>query len=358
MKQGLIMLLAACLFGLAMGVQADNRHKNNKEKHKLAVEKVKGPLSVMVLGSGGPIATAAGRASAGYLIFTDGKPRILMDIGGGTFARIAESGVILNKLDTVLLSHLHQDHTGDMSAVTKTVYFHNRLTQTTRSTETPVNFFGPGKNNIPQGAVYDSSSTYVDGHYHEAEGLERYLHAFAPAIGAGQFAYSATDVPSNFFKMVDGVRMPADIRTIIDTDDGLVVKAVGVNHGPVPALAFRIEYKGHSVVYSGDTSSMTPNMARISAGADMLIYDTAIMDDAPLNPDGTRVPVFFALHTTPSRLGDIAAMAQPKTLVLSHITPVTENRLDEVKTIIESKGFAGKIKKAKDLKVYNLGDDD
>ena len=50
----------------------------------LAVSEVEGSLSVMVLGSGGPIATAEGRASAGYLICTDGKPRILMDVGGGT----------------------------------------------------------------------------------------------------------------------------------------------------------------------------------------------------------------------------------------------------------------------------------
>ena len=33
---------------------------------KLAIDKVEGPLSVMVLGSGGPVATASGRASAGY----------------------------------------------------------------------------------------------------------------------------------------------------------------------------------------------------------------------------------------------------------------------------------------------------
>ncbi|GBE45653.1 hypothetical protein BMS3Bbin11_00743 [bacterium BMS3Bbin11] len=39
----------------------------------LAVNEVEGSLSVMVLGSGGPIATAEGRASAGYLIFTDGN---------------------------------------------------------------------------------------------------------------------------------------------------------------------------------------------------------------------------------------------------------------------------------------------
>ena len=49
-----------------------------------AVLNIEGDLSIMVLGSGGPVATAAGRASAGYMIFTDGNPspRIIMDVGG------------------------------------------------------------------------------------------------------------------------------------------------------------------------------------------------------------------------------------------------------------------------------------
>jgi len=49
-------------------------------------------LSITVLGSGGPIATAD-RVSSGYLLSIDGKPRILVDAGGGTFERIGRSGL-------------------------------------------------------------------------------------------------------------------------------------------------------------------------------------------------------------------------------------------------------------------------
>jgi ribonuclease BN (tRNA processing enzyme) len=89
----------------------------------------------------------------------------------------------------------------------------------------------------------------------------------------------------------------------------------------------------------------------ISQGADMLIYDTAIMDDAP---DGPRDGVFFQLHTTPSRIGEVAAAAGVNKLVLSHITAVTESRLDEVKELIRLQGYTGKISAAADLKVYNV----
>ena len=48
-------------------------------------------LSITVLGSGGPIADPH-RVSAGYVLSIDGKPRILLDAGGGTFERIGRSG--------------------------------------------------------------------------------------------------------------------------------------------------------------------------------------------------------------------------------------------------------------------------
>ena len=93
---------------------------------KLAVDKVRNGLSVMVLGSGGPAAIASNRASAGYVVFTDDKPRILMDAGGGTFQRLLASGVNVKDLDIILLSHLHIDHTGDLSSIVKAAYFHSR----------------------------------------------------------------------------------------------------------------------------------------------------------------------------------------------------------------------------------------
>jgi ribonuclease BN (tRNA processing enzyme) len=323
-------------------VLADGKHDI------LAVDKVKGPLSVMVLGSGGPIATASGRASAGYLIFTDGTPRVLMDVGGGTYQRVAQSGVNLKDLDIILLSHLHIDHTGDLSAVIKTVYFHNNLAGTAR--KDPVHIYGPIENGtpFPDTAIpqYPSTSTYVDDHYALPGGTERYLNIFAKAISnqRSEFHYQSHDLRS----MVEA----ATIEEVLNTDDGLLIESIAVDHGPVPALAFRITYKGHSIVYSGDTGSTGPNMVTIARNADLLIYDTAIMDDLP------PIKVFHDLHTEPTRLGEVAFEANVKKLVLSHITPVTEPRLKEIKHIIRKQGYHGNIRVAQDLKVFNLRDND
>ncbi len=318
---------------------------------KLAVNKVEGKLSVMVLGSGGPVATPSGRASSGYLFFTNGVPRLLMDTGGGTFKSLAQSGARIPNLSHFLLTHLHLDHTGDMSAIVKTLYFHNRGAGLFRTD--PINFYGPETNNVPFPpgspgagiAQYPDTTDYVDGHFDNIIGLERYLNAFAGGIEAGEFNYTVKNQPSDFSDNT--------IYPVFSEADGLKVSSIAVHHGPVPAVAYRVDYAGYSIVFTGDTTSITDNVIKLATGADILIYDTAIMSDDP--PPGT---IFHKLHTTPERMGVVAATAKPKMLVLSHITPVTEPRLKEVKSIVKSAGYRGKIRKAKDLKVYNLGDDD
>ena len=356
--------LTACL-ALVSTAYADNED--------LAVDEVEGALSVMVLGSGGPITTAAGRASASYLIFVDGVAKILMDAGGGAYKSLAMSGVDIKDLDIILLSHLHVDHTGDMSAIVKSMYFHNRVNNMTGDGSfppgrtAPFRVFGPAANGVPFPPVlpadstttqYPASSEYVHGHYDLNTGLERYLNIFTRAISGGIFNYTAKDVSPNWTMYKPEVIYPEG-----DYQEGdLVIKAVGVNHGPVPALAFRIEYKGKSIVYSGDTSSRstlmdgTPlagggNMVSISENADLLIYDTALYPDLPPNDSFN---IFYALHTTPSRIGEVANAAGVKKLLLSHITPQTENSIPQVKKLIRAQGYTGKIKAAKDLKVINL----
>lgn len=378
-----ILIFTMMLF-LSASVNADDDRDNRHRSGKTALQKVKGELSVMVLGSGGPVATAEGRASAGYLIFTDGKARILMDVGGGTYQRLAQSGTNIKDLDIVLLSHLHADHTGDLTSVMKTIYFHNNLARSAAAQKgvilpgrtAPINIYGPAVTSLPPGPgvtypngvpVYPGTADYIDHHYSIPKGgVEQYLKAFVFGISdddgpmgnnkqpVSEFFYTGNDLSSS---------VPfASIQTVLSEPDGLVVKAIAVDHGPVPAVAFRIEYKGRSVVYSGDTGTKgigpnqlgKENMEKISAGADLLIYDTAVMElgDAPPNP------LFHVLHTQPSLIAGVAINAGVKTLVLSHLTPVTSPRVDEIEDIIEAAGFEGEIKAAKDLKVYNLSDDD
>src|SRR6266403_5025490 len=82
-------------------------------------------LSITVLGSGGPIADPH-RVSAGYVLSIDGKPRILLDAGGGTFERIGRSGLDVSSLEQILLTHMHIDHTSDLAAIIMHLYMCDR----------------------------------------------------------------------------------------------------------------------------------------------------------------------------------------------------------------------------------------
>ncbi|NOZ53186.1 MAG: MBL fold metallo-hydrolase [Gammaproteobacteria bacterium] len=339
-------------------------------KKKLAANNIEGDFSVMVLGSGGPTNTAKGRASAGYLIFIDGEAKILLDAGGGTYQRFVKSGVNAKDLDIILLSHLHIDHTSDLPSIIKSIYFQNRAFHVANNSfppgrTTPFRVFGPATNGVPfpnpplTGAdpnvpQYPATTEFIHNHYDLHQGSDRYLNIFTRAISAGVFGVNAINVSPNW-----QVYAPV---TLVD-EGGLVIKAVGVNHGPVPALAFRIEYRGKSIVYSGDTRSRSidsdgnplpngGNMVAISQHADLLIYDTAIMD-TPIN-DSAKV--FFTLHTTPSRIGEVSLLAGAKKLLLSHLTSSTESQLRKIKSLIRKQGYRGKIKAAKDLQVINLLD--
>ena len=285
--------------------------------------------------SGGPVATAAGRASAGYLIFTGDTPRILLDVGGGAFKSLAESGVNVKDLDLVLLTHLHIDHTGDLSSVIKTIYFHTVGAGETR--DAPIHIWGPASSV----GGFPNTSAYVDGHYALPNGTERYLNGFTGVINAGTFNYEAHDLGSDW---------ASGMSEKLPGLGALKVTAMPVKHGPVPAVAYRIDYKGKSIVYSGDTNSESGNMAMLAKDADLLIYDTAILD-------GTGAP-FINLHTTPTRMGEVARDANARKLVLSHLTPITEPNLDAVEASVEAAGYTGEITVAKDLKVFNLRHDD
>ena len=75
-----------------------------------------GPVTVQILGSGGP-AINRERASASYLLWAGGQARMLVDMGGGSYLRFGQSLAKLNDLALVAISHLHPDHVSDLPAL-------------------------------------------------------------------------------------------------------------------------------------------------------------------------------------------------------------------------------------------------
>jgi ribonuclease BN (tRNA processing enzyme) len=241
-------------------------------------------FGLAVLGSGGPV--SSGRAASGYVVFVDGIARALVDVGPGAFVRLGEMEVDLHRLDTILLTHLHIDHSGGLPGFVK----ERDLTY-----NEPLTFriFGPSG-----GGDYPSTTVFVDRLF-GAQGAFAYLTKFR-----NHLELEAVDLP---------IAQDAPIRAVLREGD-FRVSSVAVDHGDTPAVAFRLEHAGHAVVVSGDLASKNDNLARLAEGADLLVYDTSILDP----PDSP--PTLYDLHTAPKRIGELAAKAPVKSLLFSHIT--------------------------------------
>src|SRR5438132_14335954 len=107
-----------------------------------------------------------------------------------------------------------------------------------------------------------------------------------------------------------------------DIDQGLVyqnralkVMAFAVDHGPVkPALGYRIDFAGHSVVLSGDTR-YSDNLIKFSRGTDLLIHEVIDPEayataDRLFSPE--RKDKVIAHHTTPEQAGMVFSQVKPK----------------------------------------------
>ena len=71
-------------------------------------------MELTVLGRYGPYPRPGG-ACSGYLI-ADGETRVLLECGAGTLSRLMRV-LPLNRIDAVVLSHLHYDHCSDIAVL-------------------------------------------------------------------------------------------------------------------------------------------------------------------------------------------------------------------------------------------------
>lgn len=273
-------------------------------------------LALQVLGSGGP-ETQTKRASSSYLIWLDGKARVLIDSGGGSALRFGESGAQMADLDLVLLTHLHVDHTADLPALIKSSYFETR--------NKPLPVFGPvGNTAFPSTVEFMESLFGLKGAY-------RYLSDFLQPQSAN---YS---IQSNNVALID-----AQSKTVFN-QNGIKATATNVQHGSVPALAWRIDIAGKSLVFSGDTNGDSDNLAQLANNADIFVAHNAVPESA--------AGAARSLHMPPSVIGKIAASAKVRQLVLSHRMLRTLGKEPETLQAIASQ-YAGKPVFADDLDCF------
>lgn len=283
-------------------------------------------LRVTLLGTGVPI-PSPDRFGPATLIEA-GDQKLLIDAGRGAAIRLYQLNVPLGRLDALLLTHYHSDHTSGIPDVWLTGWLASHFGTRTR----PLRVIGPA------------------GAKALMENLER--------------AY-ALDIK---IRIADEKLPPEGIAVTVEefNEDGVVYERNGlkviafeVDHGDVikPAYGYRIEYAGRAAVISGDTR-YNANVIKYGAGADLLVHEVAAA-----RPELMReayIQRIVAHHVTPREAGRVFAQARPKLAAYTHFVLLASERipppsLDDV--VAETRQtYDGPLQLGEDLMSFEIGE--
>ncbi len=271
-------------------------------------------IQLQVLGSGGPELTD-GRVSSSHLIWVGGKAKVLVDAGGGSAQQFEKTQANLNDLDAILLTHLHVDHSADLPTLIKALYFTER--------QRDLMVMGPaGNHKMPDTTVYVDQLFGIDGAY-------RYLNSYVNPDQDSDYKINAHNAPLDP-KLIHEVKI----------NETITAKSIAVNHGPISAVAWRVEVGDCSITFSGDMSNAYNSLAVLAKKTDLLVANNVIQEGS--------TGVGRRLHMPPSEIGKIAKNAMPKQLLLAHFMRRSDPvKADSVKIIKQQ--YGGQVLLAEDL---------
>ena len=256
-------------------------------------------MRVVVCGSASPLGNDPSRAQACIAVMTP-EHLFLFDVGARSPVRIAQAQLPLARLNGVFLTHYHSDHIAALPDVNLASWVQGR--------PGPLQVYGP-----------EGVQSVVDG-FNTAYTLDRgYRTAHH---GADLLPPEHGPLEANTTQM-DGV---------VWEDDLLTITSFTVEHPPIePAVGYRVDYRGRSVVISGDTNA-ADSLFAAAQGADILLHDAlsrTLLDpmiEAARNANVPRLPTIMTdvidYHADAKTLPEHAAAAGIKQLVFYHMVPV------------------------------------
>lgn len=258
-------------------------------------------LRVFVCGSSSPLHDLA-RAKACIAVLTD-EEFFLFDTGSGSGARLAIGGLPVVRLSGVVFSHYHSDHISDV--------YNINLTSWASGRKYPLPVYGP------------EGIARVVGGINEAYALDR--------------GYRVAHHGSHLLDPTHGLlkATPVEEGKFYESGD-FSITAIRVDHRPIdPAFGYRVDYRGRSVVISGDTVVSQPLM-KASAGVDLLLHDALspqILEraikratDAGLELRAQILRDVTGYHAHARDVADAAARSGVKQLAFYHLVPPPRNK--------------------------------
>lgn len=299
-------------------------------------EKQQRRTRLVTLGTQGGPTPRATRAQSANLLIVD-RMHYVVDAGGGAVRRLAKAGISLRDIGTVFITHHHDDHTADLGYLISAVWGQNR-------TE-PFHVYGPPR-----------TQELVDA-------AVRYLSISADL----RMADGGRSIPLDQFAFGHDVG-----RGEVFRDDKIKVTAVenthyqfhaGPNAGKYKSYSYRFETSDRVVVFTGDTGP-SEAVTELATDADLLVTEACSFEDRmhQMTISGQWQAMTSAQrsgierqatqgHMTPKMVGRMAARANAKTVVLTHLTYRSDGdysrRANEVR-----QRFTGEVIVAEDLMFF------
>lgn len=290
---------------------------------------------LITLGTSGGPNPRGQRAQTSNLLIVNGALYII-DAGDGVSRRLARAGINIREIGTIFLTHHHDDHTAGLGTLMSVAWDQQRIK--------PIHVYGPPR----------------------TEELVKAAVQYFTISAEIRIADGGRTVP------IDRVFAGHDAGTgVVYQDANIKVTAVENSHydfhkgaaaGKHKSYSYRFETPHRVIVFTGDTGA-SDAVTELAKGADVLVTETASFEDrkqrfirtgqwqamTPAEQEGITRQATQG-HMGLEVVGKMAARANVKTLVLSHLTARADGSDDYTQWADEvKKYFSGQVLIAKDL---------
>lgn len=259
-------------------------------------------LHVALCGAGSPLPDPA--RSGPCVAVIAGDRVFVVDSGSGGSKVLSRTRIPQGQIEAVLLTHFHSDHIDGLGELMM-----QRWVNGTHTAPLPV-YGPPGVEKVVEGfnRAYELDHTYRVAHHGNAT---------VPDSGGGGEARAFA--------------VPEEGRDVVVLDGDVKITAFRVEHDPIdPAVGYRFDHAGRSVVISGDTVR-SANLERVAEGVDLLVHEALSMEMVQALTEAARAAGrdnlvkitadILDYHTSPVDAARSAQAAGARSLLFYHIVP-------------------------------------